>query len=79
MVWHKAIGSGPTKVVAIHGWFADHRAYAPMFDILDTERFSYAFLDMRGYGNARDVEGNFTIAEVAGDAIALADGLGWKE
>lgn len=79
MVWHKVIGGGPEKVVAIHGWFADHRAYAPMFDILDTERFSYAFLDMRGYGNSRDIAGKFTIAEVAGDAIAVADKLGWSE
>jgi pimeloyl-ACP methyl ester carboxylesterase len=79
MVWHKVIGGGPAKVVAIHGWFADHRAYAPMFDILDTERFSYAFFDMRGYGNSRDVTGGFTIAEVAQDAIAVADKLGWDE
>ncbi len=79
MVWHKVIGGGPEKVVAIHGWFADHRAYAPMFDILDTERFSYAFFDMRGYGNSREVAGKFTIAEAAGDAIAVADALGWNE
>lgn len=79
MVWHKGIGNGPVKVVAIHGWFSDHRAYAPMFDMLDTEKFSYAFLDMRGYGHSRDIEGEFTIAEAAQDAIALADSLGWKK
>ncbi len=50
-----------------------------MFDTLDTERFSYAFLDMRGYGNSRDIKGEFSIAEVAQDAITLVDSLGWKE
>ena len=35
MVWHKTIGSGPTKVVVIHGWFWDHRVFTPMFDCLD--------------------------------------------
>jgi pimeloyl-ACP methyl ester carboxylesterase len=79
MVWHKAIGSGATKVVVIHGWFGDHRVFAQMFDALDTERYTFAFPDIRGYGNSRDVSGKYDIAEVAADAIALADQLGWRE
>ncbi len=79
MVWHKIIGGGPTKVVVIHGWFSDHRVFTPMFDALDTARHSYAFLDIRGYGNSRDIAGSFTIGEVASDTIALADRLGWSE
>ncbi|TMJ51460.1 MAG: alpha/beta hydrolase [Alphaproteobacteria bacterium] len=79
MVWHKAIGNGPTKVVVIHGWFWDHRVFTPIFDCLDTTRYTYAFIDIRGYGNSRDVSGAYTIGEVAADAIALADALGWHE
>lgn len=79
MVWHKAIGDGPAKVVVLHGWFGDHRAYAQMFDYLDTRTFSYAFADIRGYGNSRSLDGAYTIGEIASDAIALADRLGWKE
>ena len=79
MVWHKAIGDGPSKVVVLHGWFGDHRAYAQMFDDLDTKRFSYAFADIRGYGNSRSLDGAYTIGEIASDAIALADKLGWNE
>jgi pimeloyl-ACP methyl ester carboxylesterase len=79
MIWHKSIGSGPTKVVVIHGWFWDHRVFTPIFDFLDTDRFTYAFVDIRGYGNSRNVSGSYTIAEVAADAIALADQLGWEE
>ena len=79
MIWHKAIGSGPAKVVVIHGWFWDHRIYTPMFDALDLSRYTYAFVDIRGYGNSRNIAGPYSIAEVAADAIALADSLGWKE
>lgn len=77
MLWHTTIGNGPIKVIVIHGWFLDHRVFAPMFDMLDTDRHTYAFFDIRGYGKARDVGGDFTIAEVAADAVALADSLGW--
>lgn len=79
MIWHTMIGEGPRKVVAIHGWFWDHRTYAAMFDYLDTSRFSYAFIDIRGYGNSRDIAGQYTMAEIAADTIALADRLGWRD
>src|SRR6202163_262868 len=79
MVWHKTIGNGPTKVIVIHGWFWDHRVVTPIFDCLDTTSHTYAFVDIRGYGNSRNVSGEYTIGEVAADAIALADQLGWRE
>ncbi len=79
MVWHKTIGNGPTNVVVIHGWFWDHRVFTPIFDCLDATRYTYAFIDIRGYGNSSDVSGAYTIGEVAADAIGLADELGWRE
>jgi pimeloyl-ACP methyl ester carboxylesterase len=79
MVWHKTIGTGPTKVVVIHGWFWDHRVFTPMFDCLDADRYTYAFPDIRGYGHSRDTSGAYSIGEVAADAISLADQLGWHE
>jgi len=79
MVWHTTIGNGPIKVVVIHGWFWDHRVFTPVFDSLDAERCTFAFIDIRGYGNSRDVSGDYTISEVAADAIALADQLGWRD
>jgi pimeloyl-ACP methyl ester carboxylesterase len=78
MISHTAIGAGPHKVLVIHGWFWDHRVFAPMFDALDTERFTYVFVDIRGYGASKDVVAPFTIAQVAADAIELADRLGWR-
>src|SRR6267154_1003391 len=79
MIWHRQVGDGPIKVIVIHGWFWDHRILTPMFDALDTRRFSYAMPDIRGYGKSRDVAGAYTMSEVASDAVALADSLGWSE
>jgi len=79
MVWHTTIGSGPAKVMVIHGWFWDHRVFTPMFDALDRELYTFAFVDIRGYGHSRDVAGAFSIGEIAADGIALADQLGWRE
>jgi pimeloyl-ACP methyl ester carboxylesterase len=53
--------------------------FTPIFDCLDADRYTFAFLDIRGYGNSRNVSGNYTIGEVAADAIALADQLGWQQ
>jgi len=79
MIWHKAIGNGPTKVLVIHGWFWDHRVFTPIFEFLDADRYSYAFVDIRGYGNSRKISGDYSIGEVAADGVALADQLGWSE
>ncbi len=79
MIFHKQIGDGPVKVAVIHGWFGDHRAFETMFDALDVTRFSYAFVDIRGYGHSRGEAGNYTMAEIAADTIALADRLGWSD
>lgn len=79
MIHHKQIGDGPAKVAVIHGWFGDHRAFETMFGYLDVKRFTYAFVDIRGYGHSRDKAGEYTMAEIAADTIALADGLGWSD
>jgi pimeloyl-ACP methyl ester carboxylesterase len=79
MIWHTTIGEGPVKVIVIHGWIWDHRVFTPMFDALDTRRFTYAFMDIRGYGNSQSETGAYTIAEIASDTLALADTLGWRE
>src|SRR4029077_482970 len=45
---------------------------------LDRERFAYAFVDLRGYGKSRDIEGAYTVKEISRDCLALADRLGWR-
>jgi pimeloyl-ACP methyl ester carboxylesterase len=71
------VGSGPTKVVVLHGWFGDWSVFEPLLYALDHDRFTYAFMDFRGYGSSKLLRGEHSIAEIAGDAVALADSLGW--
>lgn len=77
-IGHKVVGSGPRKVLVLHGWFGDHTVWAPTYPFLDTKQFSYAFVDYRGYGASRGMDGEHTMKEIAADAIALTDQLGWK-
>lgn len=71
------VGQGPTRVLVLHGWFGDAQAWKPVFDVLDGERFSYAFIDYRGYGARKEEPGAFTVDEIARDTLAIADTLGW--
>ncbi|MEU5470757.1 alpha/beta fold hydrolase [Streptomyces lydicus] len=74
---HALHGTGPHKVVAVHGWFADRSAFDPVLPDLDRDAFAYALVDLRGYGEAKDAPGAYTTAEGADDVLALADRLGW--
>ncbi|HEX2315199.1 MAG TPA: alpha/beta fold hydrolase [Thermomonospora sp.] len=75
---HDVHGSGPHKVIVLHGWFGDRTAFRPLHPYLDGDAFSYAFPDYRGYGDARDLAGEHTLAEISADVLALADKLGWE-
>ncbi|MFI8966069.1 alpha/beta fold hydrolase [Streptomyces sp. NPDC053493] len=70
-------GSGPRRALVLHNWFGDRTSFAPLRDHLDKTSGSYAFLDCRGYGEAIDADGAYTMEEVAADALAVADDLGW--
>src|SRR5258706_10454027 len=75
---HVIVGNGPKKVLALHGWFGSARAWGPFAQVLDEARFTYAFMDYRGYGGAKGMKGAYNMEEAAGDALALADSLGWQ-
>src|SRR5215467_15896582 len=64
--------------MALHGWCGSARGWGSLPDYLDGSAFTYVFPDLRGYGGRRDVTGEFTMAEAAADALALADELGWE-
>ncbi|WP_138896452.1 alpha/beta fold hydrolase [Streptomyces chryseus] len=74
---HTLLGDGPHRVFAVHGWLADRGAFAAVLPDLDTRTFSYAVVDLRGYGEARRQPGRYTTAEGAADVLELADRLGW--
>lgn len=72
------IGEGPTKVIALHGWFGNAAGgWGGYPGLIDTSAYSVAFLDYRGYGARQDAEGPWTMAAIAEDTVALADELGW--
>jgi pimeloyl-ACP methyl ester carboxylesterase len=79
LIGHELIGRGPTRVVVLHGWLGDHAIWAPTYPFLDRDAFTYAFVDYRGYGASRALAGAHTMQEIAADAIALADHLGWRD
>jgi len=75
---HEVQGTGPEKVIVMGGWLGDRSVFQPIHPWLDRHQFTYCFADPRGYGESRDIAGNHTLAEVAADAVALADALGWQ-
>jgi pimeloyl-ACP methyl ester carboxylesterase len=71
------LGSGEHHVLAVHGWFGSARGWGSLPEYLDGSAYTYAFMDLRGYGDRRQAGGQFTMAEAAADALALADELRW--
>ncbi|MFH8367517.1 alpha/beta fold hydrolase [Streptomyces sp. NPDC018031] len=74
---YELVGEGPHRVIAVHGWFSDRAAYAAVLPHIDRRAYTYALPDLRGYGEARDIPGEYTTAEAGRDLLALADHLGW--
>src|SRR6185437_14900387 len=72
-----SIGSGDRHVLAVHGWFGSARGWGSLPEFLDRSTYTYAFMDLRGYGGRKQVAGEFTMEEAAADALSLADELGW--
>jgi len=78
VIGHEVIGTGTHKVLVLHGWFGDHTLWSPTYPFLDREKFSYFFVDYRGYGSSRSVAGEHSMKEISADALALADQLRWQ-
>lgn len=76
-IGHVLVGSGPVKVIALHGWFGSAQGWGELPQRIDGDRYTVAFLDYRGYGSRREETGDYTLAEISADARALADELGW--
>lgn len=72
------IGKGPTKVLAMSGWFGEAADWTVMANAFDPEVFTVVSFDYRGYGLSRHLTGDFTFEESAGDAMRLVDRLGWN-
>lgn len=71
------VGDGPERVIVLHDWMGDHRNYDAMRPTLDQRTFTYAFVDVRGYGLSRHLTGCYDVHEASADVLALAEHLGW--
>ena len=78
-IGYEMMGDGPHKVLALHGWFGDQTKFQPLGNALSLNEFTYACVAYRGYGVSRQISGNYTMKEIAADALEVADKLGWKE
>jgi pimeloyl-ACP methyl ester carboxylesterase len=71
-------GDGSVRAIVLHDWFCDHTNWNAMTPYLTPDQFTFVFADLRGYGDSRNLSGEYTLGEAASDVIALADRLGWK-
>lgn len=74
----RTVGHGDHVVIALPGWYGS-RGWAWLPDLVDQERFTYLFVDYRGYGERRGEQGEHTIDEIAGDVLDAADRMGLRE
>lgn len=75
---HRLFGAGSEKVIVLHSWMGDSTDYEDFCRWADANVFTYAFVDIRGYGLSKAIDGKFTSDEIASDVMALADFLQWE-
>lgn len=76
---HDVVGSGDRRVLVLHSWLGDRTSFDPIRPHLDTAGHTYCFVDCRGYGEAMGIAGEYTVGEIAADAVSTVDALGWDE
>jgi 3-oxoadipate enol-lactonase len=76
---HDVYGAGTEKVLMLHSWVDDASSFDMVKPYLNTEKYTYVFADLRGYGKSRKIKGDYTTNEISADAFRLADHLGWKK
>lgn len=76
---YKQIGSGKEKVLVMHNWMGDSKSYDPMLPYLNTDEYTYVFVDLRGYGCSTEMKGTYSVEEASTDAMKLIDSLAWNK
>lgn len=72
----KKIGTGEHVVVCLHGWYGHAEGWGFLPAVVDTERFTWYFPEMRGYGERKGEEGPYTMWQYATDVLAELDAAG---
>lgn len=79
MIGYEMLGNGSEHVMVVHGWKTDSRCFDGMLGSLNPDKFTYVFVDQRGYGKSIDMAGPYNVPQVAKDMVELADSLGWEK
>lgn len=74
---YSTYGHGVDHVIVMHDWF--YTSYESIQPYLNTEKFTYVFVDLRGYGRSKKILGECSIEEAAQDILQIADILKWKQ
>lgn len=75
---HELYGNGAEGVIVMHDFYGCRDTWAFARNFFDVKNFTYAFAEVRGYGESKHLAGEFTPREVASDILELADNLGWE-
>ena len=70
---------GCEKVIVLHSWMDDYESWKPTIPYFNLEMYTYAFIDLRGYGKSKGAKGEYTTEEIARDIFSVADELDWKD
>jgi len=76
---HKIIGTGTKKVIFLHELMGNYKNYEPTFPYLNTQKFTFIYVDLRGYGLSKDIEGEYSCIEAANDVKNLITSLDLDE
>ena len=79
IIGHEPYGSDPEGVIVMHDFYGCRDTWAFARNFFDTRNFTFAFVEVRGYGESRNIPGEYTPVEAASDVLNLADNLGWKQ
>jgi len=74
---YKTRGNGPQKLLFLHGWLSDYTVYDEIIPYFDEDLYTAVFADYRGYGLSSHLKGDYSIDEIAGDVLDLAQAIGW--
>jgi len=74
---YRTYGHGSEHVIVMHDWF--YTSYESIQPYLNVERFTYAFVDLRGYGRSKGISGECSVEETPQDILQIADVLKWSQ
>lgn len=76
---HKKVGNGSNTILVLHELMGNHTNYDAILPYIDKKNFTYIFIDHRGYGLSKDIQGEYSCQEAAQDVCNLITKLNLKE